>query len=79
MAYLIPDLAVGNGPTRSIPHIANGYGLTICVSSVEGALGILANLWHLSHFREHSAASRLISGQKYLYRRIFFANVWPPE
>ena len=34
----------------SIPHTANGQGLTIWVISVGGALGIRACLWHLSHF-----------------------------
>lgn len=48
--YLTPPFPTRSGSMRSIPQTTNGQGEVIAVSSMGGALGTLANLWHLSHF-----------------------------
>ena len=65
-AYLNAGYAVGIGPIKSIPQTAKGQGEIIEVSFSQCDLGMLENLWHLSHFLAKFMASVLMVSQKYL-------------
>ena len=61
-AYLNAGCVVGIGPIRSIPQTVKGQGEVIDVSFSGCDLGMLENLWHLSHFLVKLMASVFIVG-----------------
>ena len=65
---------MGSGPMRSIPQTTKGHGETIEVSFSECDLGMLENLWHLSHILTKAKAFVFKVGQKYPYCRALWAS-----
>ena len=64
---------------RSIPQTAKGHGEVIEVSFSGCDLGMLENLWHLSHFLAKFMASVFIVGQKYPCLKALWARDCPPS
>lgn len=50
-------LDIDNTSMVSIPQTANGQELNIWVIFIDEGVGVLENLWHLSHFRVYSYVS----------------------
>ena len=73
-AYLKASRAVGSRLIRSIPQTVKDHGKVIEVSFSGCDLGILENLWHLSHFLAKAIASVLKVGQKYPCRIALWAS-----
>ena len=56
-------VTLGKGTRISIPHVANGRGLTIGVMGVDGTHWMGANFWHLSQVHTSVIASFRKLGQ----------------
>lgn len=65
---------VGNGPTKSIPHMENGQGEVIGVRVACRVLRMLEYLWHLSHFL--AKATPLASLASSILAHLFTAEVF---
>ena len=61
--YRCPEL-LGNGPTRSMPHIKKGHGGAVELRGMDGRWFITPYIWHGLHFLVKSSQSFCIVGQK---------------
>ena len=68
---------IGIGPIKYIPQTVKGHNEVIKVSFSRCDLGMLENLWHLSHFLSKSMALVFIVGQKYPCLKVLYAKDCP--
>ena len=76
--YLKAGHAVGSGPMKSIPQTMKDHGETREVSFSICDLGMLENLWHLSHFLAKAMASTFKVSQIYPCCKALCASDSPP-